>query len=77
VEGSGRDMAARLGMDVPALEWSRSFMLFARDFTCLSVEDKHGQELLAMLLGMFASVRACGQAKTGSGVHGLKQNEKY
>lgn len=25
------------------------------------------------MLGMFASVRAYGQAKTGSGVHGLKQ----
>jgi hypothetical protein len=28
------------------------------------------------MLGMFASVRAYGQAKTGSGVHGLKQNER-
>ena len=65
-------MAARLGMDVPTLEWSRSFMLFVRDFTCLSVEDKYGQELLEMW-EMFASVRAYGQAKTGSGVHGLKQ----
>jgi hypothetical protein len=68
-------MAARLGMDVPALEWSRSFMLFVRDFACLNVEDKYGQELLTVL-GMFASVRAYRQAKTGSGVHGLKQNEK-
>jgi hypothetical protein len=74
VEGSGRDMAARLGMDVPALELLRSFMLSVRDFACLSVEDKYGQELLAML-GMFASVRAFGQAKTDSGIHGLKQNE--
>jgi hypothetical protein len=65
-------MAAWLRMDVSALEWSRSFMLFVTDFACLSTEDKYGQELLAML-GMFASVRAYGQAKTGSGVHGLKQ----
>jgi len=28
------------------------------------------------MLRMFASVRAYGQAKTGSGVHGLRQNER-